>query len=148
MVGTGNQVDVSTCIELINSMSAAVGAHDVDAVLSYFDDECVFVNGVTGATSAKPDLVTFLEETWSAFPDYTPRPVASYFQENTLGVLFEISATPSSAEGGSAVGKVHWMVAAFSTFDPLSLKIVRDSYYVDEVMIEQKVKEAQRSVLD
>ncbi|WP_179831009.1 nuclear transport factor 2 family protein [Nocardia amikacinitolerans] len=143
-----NQVDVSTCIELITTMSAAVGARDIDAVLSYFDDDCVFVNGVTGETSAKPDLVTFLAETWSAFPDYTPRPVATYLQENTLGVLFEISATPAGSEGGVSARKAQWMVAAFSTFDPLSLKIIRDSYYVDEAMIEEKVAHAQGFVLD
>ncbi|MFI8975023.1 nuclear transport factor 2 family protein [Nocardia asteroides] len=120
-------------------MSAAVAAHDIDAVLDYFDDNCVFVNGVTGTTSEKADLVTFLNETWSVFPDYTPRPAATFFQDNTLGVLFEITATSPQAREGATAGKVRWMATAFSTFDPVSLKIVRDSYYVDEAAVEQKI---------
>lgn len=31
------------------------------------------------------------------------------------------------------------MATGFSTFDPVSLKIVRDSYFVDEAAIEQRI---------
>ncbi|MFJ9743921.1 nuclear transport factor 2 family protein [Streptomyces sp. NPDC101166] len=145
MASTASQIDSAIYVERMRSMCAAVKAHDIDTVLSYFDDACVFINGVTGTTSEKSELVEFLNETWSVFPDYAPQPVATYMQGDTLGVLFEITATAPQAEGQAAPEQIRWLATSFTTFDPVSLRIVRDAYYVDEDAIQRQIIAAQRT---
>ncbi|OXR41212.1 nuclear transport factor 2 family protein [Nocardia sp. MDA0666] len=145
MTSTGSRIDSAIYVDRIRSVCAAVKAHDIETVLTYFDDACVFVNGVTGTTSEKPELVEFLKETWAVFPDYAPRPVVTYMQGNTLGALFEMAGTPPQAEGQAAPEQIRWLAASFSTFDPVTLKIVRDAYYVDEEAIQQQIAAAQHA---
>lgn len=119
----------------MTEICAAVAAHDLDTVLAYFDDECVVVNGAAGTVGGKTALLTGFEEMFGLFNDWTPRVAASFLEGDTLGVLFE--ATGTNEESGRTVT---WIGTGLSTFDPETLKIVRDVYFMDEEALEQKLR--------
>ncbi|MEV0060464.1 nuclear transport factor 2 family protein [Nocardia sp. NPDC050718] len=121
----------------MNEICAAVAARDLDTVLEYFDDECVVVNGAGGTVGDKSALVPGFQEMFATFPDWTPRVAASFVEGDTIGVLFEVTGTP----GGEGAG-VTWIGTGYSTFDPETLKIVRDVYFMDEAALEQKISDA------
>ncbi|MGW5515645.1 nuclear transport factor 2 family protein [Nocardia africana] len=118
----------------LNEICAAVAAHDLEKVLDYFDDECVVINGAGATVGDKSALVPGFEEMFATFPDWTPRVAASFLDGDTIGVLFEITGT---AFGSGP--KVTWIGTGYSTFDPGTLKIVRDVYFMDEAALEQKI---------
>ncbi|MEU3013807.1 nuclear transport factor 2 family protein [Nocardia asteroides] len=123
--------------EKLNEICAAVTARDLETVLEYFDDECVVINGAGGIVGGKSALVPGFEEMFAAFPDWTPRVAASFVEGDTIGVLFEVTGTP----GGVGPG-VTWIGTGYSTFDPETLKIVRDVYFMDEAALEQKISDS------
>ncbi|QSE91529.1 nuclear transport factor 2 family protein [Rhodococcus pseudokoreensis] len=142
MTNTDQRADAYA--DRIRSACAAVVEHDLDRALAHFDDNCVFVDGTTGRETGKDGLLAFLDEMWSMFPDFAPRVVAAHVAENTIGVLFESTGTLVGTGDASTPGKqVRWIATGFSTFDPDSLKILRDVYFVDTAALEQKVGEAQ-----
>ncbi|MFE3170669.1 nuclear transport factor 2 family protein [Amycolatopsis sp. NPDC059090] len=120
----------------MDEICAAVAAHDLDKVLKYFDDECVVVNGAGGTVGDKAALVPGFEEMFATFPDWTPRVAASFLEGDTIGVLFEVTGTV-----GGTGPKVTWIGTGYSTFDPETLKIVRDVYFMDEAALEQKIND-------
>lgn len=130
--------DLELYTQTLRDVCAAVAAHDLEAALSYFDDDCVVVNGVAGTVEDKSALPRFFQETWSVFPDFAPRPVASHLVGDTLGVLFEATGTPTGPDGEPGV-PVRWLGTGFSTFDPVTRKIVRDVYFADEAALEEKL---------
>lgn len=121
----------------MNEICAAVAAHDLGKALEYFDDECVVVNGVGQTVGGKPALVQGFDEMFAAFPDWTPRVATSFLDGDTIGVLFEVTGT-----AGGTGPKVTWIGTGYSTFDPESLKVVRDVYFMDEAALEQKISDA------
>ncbi|BAH48362.1 nuclear transport factor 2 family protein [Rhodococcus opacus] len=148
MTNTENRVDTEACVERIESVCMAVVARDLEGVLDHFAEDCVFVNGVTGTTvPGKAELVNFLNDIWASFPEYTPRPVAAHLEQTTLGMLFETTVElPATDEKASPDGtKVRWLTSSFFTFDPTSMKIIRDVYYADEAAVEQMINEAGRA---
>jgi hypothetical protein len=85
-----------------------------------------------------------MNETWQVFPDFSPRLVAAHIQDNVMGGLIENTATAPGPGGSVAAGgKIQWLSTAFYTFDPDTLKVVREVYYADESVIEQKINAAQ-----
>ncbi|MFC9556841.1 nuclear transport factor 2 family protein [Rhodococcus sp. NPDC056960] len=121
----------------MKEICAAVAARDLETVLGYFDDECVVVNGASGTVGDKSALLPGFEEMFETFPDWTPRVATSFLEGDTVGVLFEVTGTA----GGSGP-KVTWIGTGYSTFDPETLKIVRDVYYMDEAALEQKISDS------
>ncbi|GAB3681111.1 nuclear transport factor 2 family protein [Saccharopolyspora tripterygii] len=133
-----------TYVDKIKSVCSAVVDHDVERILAHFDDNCVFVDGGTGQEGGKDSLIGFLEEMWSTFPDYTPRVAAAHVDENTIGVVFELTGTLPAVDAPATSGKkMRWLATAFSTFDPDSLAITRDIYFVDAAALEQMLSIAQ-----
>ena len=124
--------DTELYTQRFREICEAVAAHDVDAVLEHFSDDCVVINGVAGTVDDKSALTRFFQETWAVFPDFAPRPVASHLEGNTLGVLFEATGTPIGPDGVPRP-QVRWLGTGFSTFDPVTRKIVRDVYFADDL---------------
>ncbi|AJF67993.1 nuclear transport factor 2 family protein [Streptomyces vietnamensis] len=122
----------------MREICTAVAARDLDKVLGYFDDECVVVNGVDGTVGDKSALLPGFEAMFATFPDWTPRVATSFTEGDTVGVLYECTGTA----GGSGP-KVTWIGTGYATFDPETLKIVRDVYYMDEAALGQKVSDAE-----
>lgn len=129
---------IDSYTQKMTEICAAVAAHDLDTVLEYFDDECVVVNGASGTVGDKSSLVAGFEDMFAVFPDWTPRVATSFLDGDTIGVLFEVTGT-----AGRSGPKVTWIGTGYSTFDPDTLKIVRDVYFMDEAALEQKINDAQ-----
>lgn len=122
--------------QTMKEICGAIAAHDLETVLGYFDNDCVVVNGAGGTVGDKSALLPGFEEMFAVFPDWTPRVVASFLEGDTIGVLFEVTGTV----GGSGP-KVTWIATGYTTFDPDTLKIVRDVYFMDEAALQQKLDE-------
>ncbi|BAH48352.1 nuclear transport factor 2 family protein [Rhodococcus opacus] len=122
---------------VIRELCDAVAAHDTDHMLRYFDDSCVFVNGVDGRHTAKDGLVEFFQQVWESFPDYAPVPVEMHLNGDVLAVIFRTTATVRVGESEQIVS---WLMTSFSTFDPETVTIVRDVYFADEEALEETIQ--------
>ncbi|MUM04848.1 hypothetical protein B5P44_08655 [Mycobacterium sp. CBMA 213] len=115
---------------------SAIVDHDVERVMDHFADDCVVVNGAAGTVNDKSAIRAGFGEMWAVFPDWTPRIAVSCLDGDTLGVLFDLAGTASGDR------PVQWIGTGFYTFDPDTLKIVRDVYFADEASLEQKLAES------
>ncbi|MFB9729521.1 nuclear transport factor 2 family protein [Haloechinothrix salitolerans] len=132
-------------MDTIRNVCSAVTAHDVDRVLGYFDDGCVFVDGTTGEQGGKDSLIGFLDQMYAMFPDYSPRVAAAHVDGDTIGVVYELTGTLNGPAGATTGKRLRWMATAFSTFAPGSLAIIRDVYCFDAAALEQQLLEAQQA---
>jgi ketosteroid isomerase-like protein len=117
--------------DVLVEVCRAVTAHDVDAALEHFAEDCVFVDGPTGTVTDRQGLLDFLAQTWEVLPDYAPRPVAAHTVGDTIAMVFEASGTLAGRE-------LRWPVASFSTFDE-NRRIVRDVYFVDQQALDSRL---------
>ena len=124
----------------IAQMTEAMDAHDLDALMEHYDDELVFVDGVSGDRLNKAGLRDYVDQIWVAQPDFTVRMVASHALNNEFAVMLEASASmPTQVAGESA--QVRWVIPVIYTFDPATLKVVREVSFSDEEAYQQTLVE-------
>lgn len=143
---TSAQDRAESMVQSLHSLCAAVADRDVMAVLTHFDDDCVFVDGTTGERAGSEGLVRFLEEMWALFPDFTPTVAATHTQGDTIGALFDTSGSSTDASTPALTRRpIRWMTVGFSTFDGQTGKIVKDVYFADVDAMEQLLTEPARA---
>lgn len=141
---TNQQPGIDAYLAKIGEMGEAVTKQNLDALMSHYADDCVYVNGSTGETAGKSAIADFMTDTFAAFPDFTPSLAASHLQGNTLAAVLEATITLPGDDGRLTPGnpQVQWLFTAFYEFDPSTLKVVREVCFADEEAVGKKIEEA------
>src|SRR3990170_8384737 len=92
----------------LGEMAAAVQAQDLDALLAFYDDDLVFIEG--GTAMDKDGLADYLRELWATQPDFSVELAASHASDEVLAVTLAAS-TDAVTSAGETV-KVHWPIFA------------------------------------
>lgn len=98
---------VSELERILGQYAAAWSARDVQQVLSFFTDDCVYEDIALGRVNrGKEELKAFLSETFAAFPDFTIEPKTPFMGGNWVGLEWVMSGThKGDIPGLPATGK-------------------------------------------
>ncbi|QSR24871.1 hypothetical protein CFH99_04480 [Nocardioides aromaticivorans] len=133
---TETQTRAEAFTQRIAQMIEAMTAHDLDALMDHYDDGLVFVDSASAQRFTKDGLRDFVDELWVEQPDFTVRMAASHALGNEFAVMLEASASMPRRVSGEAV-QVSWVIPVIYTFDPSSLKVVREISFSDEEAYQQ-----------
>ena len=118
----------------LKEMGEAVAAQDLDALMAYYDDDLVFIEG--GKAMNKAGLAEYLRELWATQPDFAAEIAAMHASADVLAVTLDASTSAVTSSG--EVVKVRWPIFALYTFDLTTMKVVRELAFSDEEALAQK----------
>jgi ketosteroid isomerase-like protein len=115
-------------------MAVAVAAKDLDTLMSFYDDDLVLING--GAVLTKAELAESMAGTWAEMPDLALEAVSSHISGNVLAATLD-----ASVGTGTEPDRIHWFILVMYTFDPTTLKVIRELAISDEEALAQRFAE-------
>lgn len=133
---TETKIAAEVFAQQISEMTEAMISHDLDALMGHYADDLVFADGATGDRLTKDGLRDYVDQLWLEQPDFAVKMVAYHALGNELAVILEASASMPAKDSGDSV-QVRWMIPLIYTFEPATLKVVREISFTDEEAYQQ-----------
>ena len=127
--------------DLLEGYTAAWSAHDVNTILSYFTDDCVYEDATLGVVNHnKQEFRAFLEQDFSAFPDFVQKEILRFTSGNYACLEWSMSGTHLGDYPGMPVtGKSFADVRGVSVMELAGGKIRRTTDFWDVTSFMQQL---------
>ena len=115
---------------LFTDYDAAWASHDVEKIVPFFTDGCIYVDIASGVVSrGKEELKAFIKTTLAAFPDYKVKVKSFFIAGDWVGSKWIMSDTRTGPSPNLSPTKKRFSIRGASITELQEGKIKRNSDY-------------------